>query len=164
MAGLMLHASSPDVQMVATGVAKTHLQVVASTNDRVRVQGWGIFFKGTSATDPPVLVSMLRQSTAGTPGGTPSAPTITKKNDSDQETVQTTVNGGPTTQTWTTEPTAGSVIETAEVHPQTGYRIFYPMGQEVMIATGTGTATRVGWRTNTATLTYVASVEVDAEE
>jgi hypothetical protein len=164
MAGLFLHASSPDVLMVATGVAKTHLQMVAATNDRVRVSGWGTFFKGTSATDPPVLVSMLRQTNGGTSGGTASAPTITKKNDSDQEALQTTVLGGPTTQSWTTEPTAGAVIETAEVHPQTGYRVFYPMGQEVMIPTGTGTATRLGWRTTTATLTYVASIEVDAEE
>ena len=164
MAGINLHASSSDVQMVATGVAKTHLQIAPAAQDRVRVQGWGVFFKGTSATDPPVLVTMLRQSTAGTPGGTASTPTITKKNDADTETVQTAVNGGPTTQTWTTEPTAGSIIETAEVHPQTGYRVFYPLGQEVMIPTGTGPAGRLGFRTLSATLAYLTSFEVDLEE
>jgi hypothetical protein len=160
----MLHASSSDVLMVATGVAKTHLQIVPAANDRVRVQGWGMFFKGTSATDAPVLCTVLRQSTAGTPGGTASAPTITKKNDADTETVQTTVGGGPTTQTWTTEPTAGAVIETREILPQTGYQCFYPMGQEIMIPTGTGPAGRLGFRTLTAALSYVVSCEVDVEE
>ncbi len=164
MAGLLLHASSADVATVATGVAKTHLQVIAAANHRVKCQGWGVFFKGTSATDPPILVSMLRQSTAGTTTGAGTG-TITKKNDADTETVLTTILSGPATGSWTTsEPTAGSIIETAEVHPQTGYRVFYPMGQEVIIAAGTGPAGRLGFRSLTATLAYLASFEVDLEE
>jgi hypothetical protein len=150
MAALLLHASSGE-QALANG--KTLCQLVAAANDRLRVQGWGIFIKGTSATDPPVLVQVLRQTTAGTM--TASNTLIQKKNDVDTETIQTTFQTNATV-----EPTGTNIVEAAEVHPQTGYRIFYPMGQEIIIPNGE----RLGWKVTSATLTYSSTVEVDFEE
>jgi hypothetical protein len=148
MAGLLLHVSSGEVAL-ANG--KTMLQIVAAANDRLRVQGWGAAIKGTSATDPPVLWQVVRQTTAGTM----SAGTVSKKNDADPETVQTTalVNA-------TVEPTTGAIVESFEIHPQTGYRVFYPMGQEIMIPNGE----RLGWKATSSTLNYNAVTEVDLEE
>lgn len=159
MAGIMLHATSGEIQLPGTGVTKTILQIVAAANDRIRVQGWGVFIKGTSATDVPVLIQVARQTTAGT-GGITSQGSLAKKNDGDPETIQTTIQEGPVAAAWGAEPTTTTVIESAEVHPQTGYRVFYPMGQEVMIPNGE----RLGFRANSATIAYACTVEADIEE
>lgn len=163
MAAIMLHASSGEIALAGGATSKTFIQVVTAANDRLRVSGWGVGFKGTSATDPPVFVSVATQTTAGTAGGSASSPTINKKNSSDQETIQSSVLGGPLSGAWTTEPTVGVVIENFEVHPQTGYRIFYPMGQELIISS-TATVGRMGWKALSSTLTYNATFEIDLEE
>lgn len=164
MAGIMLHASSGEVQLAGTAVVKTMLQMTCAASDRVRIQGWGIAIKGTSATDAPILATVAYQSTAGTQGGANIA-VISHKNQADLETLQTTVLSGPAAAAWTTEPTTGNAIENFEVHPQTGYRIFYPMGQEIMLTSGlAATVGRIGWRTLSPTVAYSSVVEVDAEE
>lgn len=152
MADLYLHATSGEVA-IANG--KTILQVVAAANDRIRVSGWGISFKGTSATDPPVLVTVLRQTTAGTMTGGTTGTNISKKNNGDPETIQTTVQINATA-----EPTAGDTIENFEVHPQTGFYKFYPQGQEIIVPNGG----RLGFKVTSATLTYNCTVEADIEE
>lgn len=152
MADVFLHATSGE-QAIANG--KTILQVVAASNHRVKVQGWGISIKGTSATDPPVLVQVLRQTTAGTMTAGSAGTDISLKNKADDETIQTTVQKNATA-----EPTSGDIIESFEVHPQTGYRVFYPMGQEVIIPGGG----RLGFKVTSATLTYSCTVECDMEE
>lgn len=152
MAALNLHATSGEV---AIGNGKTILQIVAAANDRLRLQGWGISIKGTSATDPPVLVQVVRQTTAGTMSAGVAGTNITKKNDADPETVQTTVQVNATV-----EPTTTNIIESFEVHPQTGYRVFYPAGQEIIIPNGE----RLGFKVTSATLTYNCTVEADLEE
>lgn len=152
MAGLFLHASSGE-QAIANG--KTLLQIVAAANDRLRIQGWGFSIKGTSATDPPVLVQLVRQTTAGTMTAGTAGTNITKKNDIDPETVQTTVRINATV-----EPTTTDVIESFEVHPQTGFYKLYPMGQEIMVPNGE----RLGFKVTSATLTMTAVAECDLEE
>lgn len=163
MAGVMLHASSTEIALAASATSKTFIQLVTAANHRVRIQGWGVAIKGTSATDPPVLCTVMTQSTAGTTTGA-ATPTISKKNSSDQETLQSSAVGGPTTGSWTTsEPTAGTTIENFEVHPQTGYRVFYPMGQEIIIS-ATATVGRMGFKALSSTLTYSTVFEIDLEE
>lgn len=146
MADVLLHGSSGEV---AISTLKTIYQVVAAANHRVKLQGWGISIKGTSATDPPVLVTVVRQTTAGTMTAGTAGTTLSKKNTADTETQQTTSNINATV-----EPTTTDIVESFEVHPQTGYRVFYPMGQEIIIPGGT----RLGIRAASATLTYSAVV------
>jgi hypothetical protein len=159
MAGVLLHGTSNEVT-VAASTAKTVFQLLAAAGHRVKVQGWGAAFKGTSATDPPMLCQVVRQSTAGTmTAGTTNAAggNIAFKNQLDPETVQTTSNFNATA-----EPTTQATVESFEVHPQTGYRVFYPMGQEIMIANGGRLGFRVTPGASPATVSCV--IEVDMEE
>lgn len=117
---------------IATGVsAKTILQIVAASNHGVLIDEINISFQGTSNTAAPIRVDVLRQSTAGTmtAGGTNS--TIVKDPDDSDETLQTTIND-----TATAEPTAGDIINTFYVHPQTGYVWQAPFGRLIKIGGG----------------------------
>ena len=123
MAGVNFHIPSNEVSLSA-GTAKTVLQLVAAANHRVKVKGISVFFKGTSNTDTPVKIRLLRQADAGTS----SAATPVKNSDSDDETLQTTGRHSATV-----EPTAGDVLQMWEVHPQTGLVFFFPLGEEVIV-------------------------------
>jgi hypothetical protein len=112
---------------LSAATAKTVIQLVAATNHRVKVLRWGVFFDGVSVSAEPVQVRLLRQTTAGTM----SSLTPVKLDDSLAETLQTTSQ-----HTATAEPTAGDVVDVVEVHPQSGYEIIYPLGQEVIIGGG----------------------------
>lgn len=113
MAGLRFRGNTPQI---ATGTAlKTILQIVAAANHRVIIPAFSVSFEGITPTDAPIQVDVQRQSSAGTgPGG---ALTLVKDNDSDDETLQTTAQYGPSG-TWTVEPTAGDVLARKLVHPQ----------------------------------------------
>lgn len=113
MAGLMFTAV-PSVTVIATGAGpKTILQIAAPANQRVVVSEILLSFNGVTAADPPVLIELLYQSTAGTA----SALTPLKVNSSDTEAIQTTAQ-----QTFTVEPTAGNIIWRDYIHTQTGDR------------------------------------------
>ncbi len=162
MAGIFLHASSGAVAMQTT-TRRTILQVVApqSPAGRTVIHGWGVAFQGTSVTDAPVLITVLRQSTAGT-GLTSytqaSSPQqfISRKNSLDVEAYQTAVLVG----IGSAEPTAGDFLENFYVQPQLGYRVWFPQGKEIIVANGG----RVGFCITTAALTYNVDYEVDIQE
>lgn len=116
-----------DEVALSAATAKTVIQIIAPSNHRVKILGWGVFFDGTSPTEEPVEVELARQSTAGTM----SSLTPVKLDDSLAETLQTTAQ-----HTATVEPTTGDVIDIAEVHPQQGYEIRYPLGQEPIVGGG----------------------------
>ncbi len=106
---------------------ETLIQLVAAANHRVKVLGWGIFFDGTTVTAEPVQVELARQTTAGTA----SALSPVKRDDSIADTLQTTAQ-----QDFTAEPTKGDILESREVHPQSGFEVWYPLGQEIIIGGG----------------------------
>lgn len=124
MADLLAIAQTAEVALGAA-TAKTVIQVVAAANHRVKIKRWGVFFDGVSATEAPVEVRLLRQTTAGTMSAlTPVAL------DTAAETIQTTAQ-----HTATAEPTAGNVVDVVEVHPQGGYEVNLE-GQEIIIPGG----------------------------
>jgi hypothetical protein len=93
---------------------KTLLQVLAPSNQRVFINSWGVYSKGTVNTDKPIRIRLIRQSTAGTPGSTL---TPGKKNTAFTETVQTAGYSG----TFSAEPTvSGEPLDEKMVHPQAG--------------------------------------------
>lgn len=147
MAGLKISASPGEI---VTGTStKTLLQVVAASNHRVIVKRWGVTFKGVVATDPPVLVRLLRQTTAGT------MTAYTPKKITDfPETVQTTAQ-----HTATAEPTAGDVLFAREIHPQQGWYEIIPYGEEIHIPGGGRLGIEV-----TATVSITAVPEFVMEE
>jgi len=126
MAGIIGHIPSNEVSLTAA-TAKTVLQIVAATNHRVKVLGIELFFKGTSTTDTPVKVRILRQTDAGTT----SAATPVANDNSIDETLQTTGR-----HTATVEPTAGDVLKMWEVHPQSGLIYCFPIGEEIIVKGG----------------------------
>lgn len=145
MAGVKFAAQSGEI---ASGTStKTLLQIAAASNHRVMVREISVSFKGTSATAAPVKVDVLRQSDAGTM----SSLTPVKLNSADDETLQTTAQ-----HTATAEPSAGDVLKTEEVHPQTGFLWQAPFGGEIVVPGGTRLAVRV---TAGADVNAVARIE-----
>jgi len=112
----------------------TLLQLLAATNQRVKVKEISISFQGISNTAMPIQVDVLRQATAGTM----SALTPVKENASDQETLQTTAQ-----YLATVEPTPGNIVMTENVHPQGGYTWQAPFGGEIIVQGGTRLGLRV---------------------
>lgn len=111
MSGVGFRANTAQV---ATGTsAKTILQIVAASNHRVVVNKIVVSFEGVTVTDAPVQVRVLRQSTAGTM----SALTLVKDGDT-AETLEVSAQ-----HTASAEPTAGDVLESQLVHPQSS-RVF----------------------------------------
>lgn len=129
MAGLNGIISVSGISTVAD-TAKTLLQLIAGTNQRLRVKEIGVSFRGQVNTDKPFTVEVLYQTTAGTGGQTA---TPVKEADGAAETLQATALKA----TWsTTEPTAGSVIRTFDVHPQSGLVYQCPLGDEIVVGGG----------------------------
>jgi hypothetical protein len=153
-AGILWTANVPTsggIAMVTNTAIKTILQINTPTNQRIKVNEWDIAFNGTSNTAAPILVELVRQTSAGTGGN---ALTLIKLNNSDQETLQTSGQYGPTTTIWTTEPTDSSIIPFCEfVHPQQGYAWRARFGNDLQVQGGT----RLGLR-----VTAAASVNVTA--
>lgn len=112
---------------VTTGTStKTLVQIVAAANHKVLVRGFGIYCNGVSPTAKPLLVRVLRQTTAGTMSSlTP------KKTSSDSETLQTTAQ-----HTASAEPTAGDVLYAFEVHPQSFYEKILPFDAPIEVPGG----------------------------
>jgi hypothetical protein len=125
MAGLLASAQTGEV--TSGTVKKTILQVVAAANHRIKVKELSVSFKGTSGSDTPVLVQVLRQSDAGTM----SALTPKKFNEADDETLQTTAQ-----HTASAEPTGTDEVMGEEVHPQGGWTWQAPFGGEITVKGG----------------------------
>ncbi len=125
MAGIKAIAQTGEI---ATGTTKkTLLQIAAASNHRVLIKEISISFKGTSNTAAPVLVQVLRQTSAGTM----TVLTPQKMNEADDETLQTTAQHSATV-----EPDGASEVMGEEVHPQCGYTWQAPFGGEIAIRGG----------------------------
>lgn len=130
MAALEVTFTTSEIAL-SVATRKTVIQLIAASNHRARLNGWGIYFDGTSSSAEPVQVELIRQTTAI--GGTPSAVTGRKKDPGADETVQTTAQVYGTSPT---EPTDGDLMEAKEVHPQSGYEKYYPAGKEIIVQGG----------------------------
>ncbi len=126
MADIFGVSKTAEVALTAA-TARTIVQHVSPSNHRVKVYRWGVSFDGTNATAEPVLVRLLRQTTAGTMSAL--TPTQTRPV---AETIQSTAQHSATV-----EPTAGDVLDIQEIHPQTGYDYTFTLGQEIVMAGGT---------------------------
>lgn len=134
------------VEGVASGTsAKTLLQIVAGAQ-RCGVYGIRISCKGVASTAVPVRFRLVRQTTAGTTGGTATIGSV------DSSGVTATATANITFSS--TEPTSGDLLFTQEVHPQTGMAEYIPLGDEIVIpASG-----RLG-----LTVTAAATVDVTVQ-
>ena len=117
-----------EVASAAVTVNKTILQILAPANQIVAVRGYAISLDGIAGNAEPVVVEVLRQTSAGT-GMTAG----TAANDgAGSETVQTTV-----TKAASAEPTAGTILRQDNIHPQTGAEWRYaPFDEEILVPGG----------------------------
>lgn len=132
----------------STTSAKTILQLIAPTNQALRVQGFGCFFAGVSVTDAPIVVELLRQTTAGT---------VTSRTPLKRGISGTTIQatGGENA---TAEPTASDILWSGQIHPQSGVEV--PLvGREILMDGGT----RLGLRVTAAVAVNVRA-HIDYEE
>lgn len=130
MADLNFKMSLGDASVTST--AKTIFTLTAPANQRVKIKGISIFGKGTSNTDTPVKIEIIRANSIS--GGT-AGTIVTSKTDGDMgETIQSTTAGN-----YSAEPTySGAVVEeTWDVHPQWGISVYFPLHDEMKLKGGT---------------------------
>jgi hypothetical protein len=97
-------------EAVNANTVETLLQVVASSSKSLEVVRWGVSFNGTSASDVPVRVELLRLSSQGTSSAfTPLK--LDPASDAPLATARTA---------HTAEPTVGDVLEPHQVTPYGG--------------------------------------------
>lgn len=125
MAGILCIAQTAEIAL-SSATTETVLQIAAPTNQRLKLKRWGVFFDGVDSAAEPVQVRLLRQTDAGTMSSlTP------VKQVAGSETVQTTAQ-----HTATAEPTAGDVLDMAEVHPQSGFEVIIPFDMPIEVPGG----------------------------
>lgn len=110
---------------IAGGGDKTAVMITAGTNHQVELLEVAVFCFGTNATQAPIEFQLVRATTAGTA----SALTAVKWNDSDGDAADATLQD-----TFTVEPTTGTILLPFAVHPQTG--IILPMVEPLIIGAG----------------------------
>lgn len=121
MAALPLSATTAEIPLVAS-TAKTILQVVAPTNQRLKVKRWGVFFDSVAA-GAGVLVKLVRQTSAGTM----TSLTPVKLGIAGSETIQSTAY-----HTASSEPTTTDTLDIVEG----AIDVFFPAGEELVVVGG----------------------------
>ncbi len=115
-------------EALTAATLETLLQLRGATTVKAKIVKWGVSFDGVSATEAPVVVRLLRQTTDGT-----SSAATEVAWDPDNPTANCTGF-----HSHTAEPTPGEVLETYEVHPQGGCLIVeYPPGREPVVDNAT---------------------------
>lgn len=134
--GSVYSATTEAEEALAAATAETVLQLRGATAVKARLIEWGVSFDGVSATEQPVRIRLLRQTTDGTGTGAtevawdPDAPTA----------------NCAALHTFSAEPTAGDVLAEYNVHPQTGIVVQYPLGREPVL--DNATTSRLGIECN----------------
>ena len=150
MAGLYGAATCP--QTAVNSTTSTVLQLIAPTNQRLRVIGYEISFDGTNSANAPAQISIERQ-TSGT-----FTNTVTPKKINDPsgslETMQASSKN-----TCTVQPTSGDQLHFFTV-PVFGGLLVYPLppGQEDMVSGGTIIGIKV---TTTSTVNCYATIRYE---
>jgi hypothetical protein len=125
------------VRVPTTAVLRTLEQVAVPANVPVNLLGWGVSFRGVAAADPPGELYLIDTDVAATVTAlTPDlwrAPT---------EKASACVGGAALTgHTATAEGTitASRILDAQQVHPQSGYAMWWPQGREPRVVSTTAT-------------------------
>lgn len=121
-----------DTDTLAANTAETIIQVVAATKP-LRIKEVGVSFNGVDAAQIPILVELMRQTTAGT-----SASGTVREQEEVRESplASSLIN-------FTAEPTAGDILRQWYVPPAGGLFVMqFPLGDEPVV----GPSGRMGLR------------------
>lgn len=119
----------------AVGASKTLIQIQAATNHAVSITRYKLSFDGEENLAAPILVELLRQTTAGTGG---SAGTVNRTDETESTTIDATSLQG-----FSAEPTAGAILDSFYVHPQGGAEVVEVDPDRVRVEAGNRIGLRV---------------------
>ena len=112
------------VEVATTAAVKTVLQVAVPSTTDIRILAWGISFDGVAAADPAGVVTLV---------GTSGAATVTTLTPGEWESDdgQASLCVGGTALTGYSASVEGTITSSRmydgqEIHPQTGYSIWFP--------------------------------------
>lgn len=120
------HCPTAEVALTAA-TAKTIAQLIAASGVRVAIQSICVSFDGVTSTNEPVIIEVLRQTTAGT---------MTSRNPQQKDSDIATALQVTGAVNASAEPTAGAVLASFECHPQAGMQYPFPMPGEIIIPGG----------------------------
>lgn len=127
MAGLGFQAINSAAVALSASTAKTIVSVIAPSQQRVLVKEWSGSFDGVTSSAVPVLVEIVYY----TGYGTGTALALSKTNQGDPETIQSTAK-----ENLTVEPSGAVVIDSILVSPTSGFKEIRPQGSEIPIPGG----------------------------
>lgn len=105
--------------------AETILQIEADDTSRGLIFGFGVSFDGADPTDPPALVELLRQTTAGTSAGSPDVAPLDPADSAPDAVAHSDFSA---------EPTPGVVLYSVYVSPAGGMVYFqFVTGEEIVV-------------------------------
>jgi len=111
-------------QALAASTAKTLVQLVTPATCRARLAEFGVSFDGVTASNPPVAVDLIRQTTPGTATAFTPVPFDPAATAAD---TSANVNA-------TVEPTAGSILGSWLVTPAGGLLVVqFPLDDEPVV-------------------------------
>lgn len=149
-----------DTIEVQTGTAlKTVLQVATPSTTDIRIHGWGLSFKGVVATGTPGECHLIDTDVAATvtdltPGKWESqmAPASLCIGSAGNKTGYNASAEGTITG-------VGAVIDPQEIHPQTGYGVWFPEGRRPKVAVSRFLRLRTLFAVDVACLPWVVFEE-----
>ncbi|MDP9843268.1 hypothetical protein [Streptosporangium lutulentum] len=118
---------------VTTGTAKKTLLQMLAGAQRNGLYEATISFRGVSGIAQPVLVTVERQTTAGTGGANLATNWGPNPIDPASPASVSTFLQGPAAAVWTAEPTSAEVLAAIEIHPQSGVIYQIPLGDEIVV-------------------------------
>lgn len=117
-------SSHAPVEVATSTARKTLLQVATPSTTTIRVIGWGVSFDGVVSTNPAGIVDLVDVDVAAT------VTTLTPEEFGSDENQASLCVGGTSATGYnaSAEGTIGAsrILDGEEVHPQTGYSMWFP--------------------------------------
>jgi hypothetical protein len=135
MAALQGYIDIPSTSLTG-GTGLTVLNIVAPTNQRIKVLAYGFYFDGTSNSATPVQAIIARPTSAGTYTSILPVPIEQECTEVFQGLYNYKNTGTEPTYTAPSSGASGNIMKTFTVHPQLGYEYLAPLGQEDIIKGG----------------------------
>jgi len=136
MAALQGYIDIPSTSLTG-GTGLTVLEIVAPTNQRVKVLAYGFYFDGTNNSATPVQAMIARPAASGTYTPILPVPVEGEVTEAFQATYNFKNTGIEPTYTAPSSGASGNILKTFTVHPQLGYEYLAPLGQEDIVKGGT---------------------------
>jgi hypothetical protein len=111
---------------LAAATEKCLIVLTAPAQQRLKLKSLGVYFDGISSAAIPVQIVIARASSAGT-----STAATPARVGAGSETPQATAGVDASA-----NPTKGDILEILDIHPQSGFKQLYPLGDELLVPGG----------------------------